>query len=31
MNYIGIDVQKRISTAVVIDDNEKILAQYVDF
>lgn len=31
MNYIGIDVQKRISTAVVINDDEKILAQYVDF
>jgi transposase len=31
MNYIGIDVQKRISAAVVIDDNEKILVQYVDF
>ncbi len=28
MNYIGMDIQKRTSTAVVIDDNEKILVQF---
>lgn len=31
MYYIGMDIQKRISTAVVIDDDEKTIAQYVDF
>ena len=31
MNYIGMDIQKRTSTAVVIDDNEKILEQFVSF
>ena len=31
MNYIGMDIQKRTSTAVVIDDNEKVLEQFVSF
>ena len=31
MIYIGMDIQKYISTAVVIDDNEKILEQHIDF
>ena len=31
MIYIGMDIQKYISTAVVIDDNEKILEQRIDF
>ncbi len=31
MNYIGIDVHKRICTAVVLDDNEKVVDQIVDF
>lgn len=28
---MGIDVQKTISTAVIIDDNEKVIEQIVDF
>ena len=31
MHYIGIDVHKRICTAVVLDDNEKVVDQIVDF
>ena len=31
MIYIGMDIQKYISTAVVIDDNEKILEPHIDF
>lgn len=31
MTYIGVDIQKFISTAVVINDDEKIVAQYIDF
>ncbi len=31
MNYIGIDVHKQIRTAVVLDDNEKVINQIVDF
>lgn len=31
MIYIGMDIQKYISTAVAIDDNEKIIAQHIDF
>lgn len=31
MHYIGIDVHKRICTAVVLDDNEKVVDQIIDF
>lgn len=31
MHYIGIDVHKQICTAVVLDDNEKVIDQIVDF
>lgn len=31
MHYIGIDVHKRICTAVVLDDNEKVIDQMIDF
>ena len=31
MHYTGIDVQKTISTAVVIDDNEKVIDQLLNF
>ena len=31
MHFIGIDVHKHICTAVVIDENEKIIAECDDF
>ena len=31
MNYIGIDVHKSICTAVVMNDDEKVIDQIIDF
>ena len=31
MNYIGIDVHKSICTAVVMNDDEKVVDQIIDF